>query len=201
MDLNRSTLFDATQAVQYNETSAVFNGNNHSNVQFLSMRVNLNEVSQALPNWIHTQTAYVKLYDPIGSNQDVGVWEVGQENIFGTFYGTGVKADVKVINQNEYLINLGNTIPTLNEWLDKLYFNSKPVYSLYRESAPPVPTHFSIINDIGNSQTFPMEKWNQQFSIFTNISVASNLIIRWERQVANTTLVLAVTELAINFIS
>jgi hypothetical protein len=201
MDLNRSTMLEATNAVQYNETSDVFDGNNHVHVQFLSIRVNLNAVSQALPNWIHTQTAYVKLYDPVGSNTDVGVWEIGQENVFGKFYGTGLNAEAIVINQNEYLINLGNTIPTLNEWLDKLYFNSKPVYSLYREASPPIPTHFTIMNDPLNTQTFPIDKWNQEFSIFTNITTASNLIVRWERHIANTTLMLAVTELSIKFVA
>lgn len=198
LDLNRSTLLEATSSVQFNESSMVFDGADHNNVQLLSVRVKLNEVSQALPNWIHTQTAYVRLYDP--ANTDVGVWEVGQENVFGTFYGTDLKADVKVINQNEYLINLGNSILTLNEWLNKLYFNSKPVFSLYKEASAPIPTHFTVINSMSNSQTFPLNMWNQQFSIFTNIAEASNLIVRWERQVGNTTLILAVTELSINFI-
>ncbi len=200
MDLNRSTLLEATDAVQYNQTSDLFDGDNRSQVQFLSVRVNLNEVSQALPNWIHTQTAYVRLYDPVGTNNDVGVWEIGQENVFGTFYGTDIKANVQVVNQNEYNINLGNSISTLNEWLTKLYYNSKPVHSLYRETAPPIPTHFTIINDILNSQTFSIDRWNQVISIYTNISEASNLLIRWEREIGNTTLVLAVTELSINFI-
>lgn len=202
MDLNRSTLFDATSAVQYNDTSSLFDGNLYNATQFLSVRVKLSDVSAALPAWIHTQTAYVRLYDPLtNAVGQTGRWEVGQENIAGTFYGEFVHARVKLINQNDFQINIGNNIVTLNEWLKKMYYDSKPVYSLYRETAPPAPTHFTVMNHPGNVQTFPLTEWNNTFSVFNNLEDMTNLVVRWERQIGTTTLHLATTELAIKFVN
>jgi hypothetical protein len=202
MDLNRMTLFDATNYVQYNQSSEQFNGNKYDAMQFLSIRVRLSEVSASLPSWIHTQTLYVKLYNPLAQVRPQGKFEVGQENVAGEFFGEGLVARVNTINQNNFEVNLGNNLTTLNEWLDKMYYKAKPIYSLYRESAPPQPTHFTIINDQQNVQTFPLSQWNRAFKIFTNLQAKGNLIIRWDKQLPNnSTLNLATTELPMDFIS
>lgn len=198
MDLNRDIIFDATDAIQYNESSDAFDGTIFNSLQFLSITVKLSEVSQALPDWLHTQTLYVKLMNP---SNNVAKWETSQENTIGSFYGTDLRARTKVINQNNFEINISNNSATLNSWLDAMYYKAKPVYSLYRESAPLLPTHFTIINDIGNEQTFPIINWNAKFNIFTNIQSHSNLVIRWDRLLADSTLLkLAVTEIPLEFI-
>lgn len=202
MDLNRLTLFDATNYVQYNQSSEQFNGTKFDAMQFLSIRVRLSEVSASLPSWIHTQTLYVKLYNPLAQVRPQGKFEVGQENVAGEFFGEGMSARVNTINQNNFEVNLGNNLSTLNEWLDKMYYKAKPIYSLYRESAPPQPTHFTVINDQGNIQTFPLSQWNRSFKIFTNLQAKGNLIIRWDKQLPNnSTLYLATTELPMDFVS
>ena len=198
MDLNRDIIFDATDAVQYNESSDVFNGSTFNNLQFLSITVKLSEVSQALPDWLHTQTMYIKLMSPTNG---VAKWEVSQENVIGTFYGTNLTSRTKTINQNNFEVNIRNNQATLNNWLDALYYKAKPVYSLYRESSPLLPTHFTIINDINNEQTFPVSNWNANFKVFTNIQDHGNLVIRWDRVLGNNTVLkLAVTELPLEFI-
>lgn len=202
MDLSRMTIFDATPYVQYNQTSEIFNGSKYDAMQFLSVRVRLSEVSASLPSWTHTQTLYVKLYNPLAQVRPQGKWEVGQENVAGDFYGENLTARVNTINQNNFEVALDNNITTLNEWLDKMYYKAKPVYSLYRESAPPMPSHFTVINDSQNEQTFPIAQWNRAFKIFTNLQAKGNLVIRWDKQMANGgVLYLATTELPMDFIS
>jgi len=39
MDLNRVTLFDATNQVQYNQSSDVFDGLSYNTIQMLSVRI------------------------------------------------------------------------------------------------------------------------------------------------------------------
>lgn len=201
MDLNRTTLFDATNQVQFNESSDVFDGAKFNELQTLSIRIKLSDISVSLPQWIHTQTLYVKLYDPTLVYPNVGNWEVGQENVFGTFYGTDLQARVNTIDQNNFNVTINNNIATLDEWLNQMYYKARPVYALYRESKAPMPTHFTIINDSNNEQTFQISSWNQYFTIFSNISSHTNLIIRWDRQISGQILKLAVTELPINFIN
>jgi len=202
MDLNRVTLFDATNQVQYNQSSDVFDGLSYNTIQMLSVRIDLSSISQSLPNWIHTQTLFVKLFNPNVTNKIIPSFEVGQENIIGTFYGTDLQARVTTIDQNNFQINIQNNITTLNEWIDKLFYSAKPIFSLYKESKAPIPTHFTVINDINNVQTFPINSWNQNFQIFTNISQQSNLRIRWDRRLNDSSVLqLAVTEIPMNFLN
>jgi hypothetical protein len=202
MDLNRKTLFDASNYVQYNQSSDIFNGSKFDAMQFLSIRVRLSEVSDSLPAWNHTQTLYVKLFNPLTQVRPQGKWEVSQENVDGTFYGKDLVARVNTINQNNFEIKLDNNINTLDKWLDELYYKSRPVYATYKESEPPMPTHFTVLNDMNNVQTFPIANWNRAFKVFTNLQAKGNLVIRWDEQLANgTVLQLATTELPMDFIS
>lgn len=202
MDLSRMTLFDATSYVQYNQTSEQFNGQKYDSMQFLSVRVRLSEVSASLPSWLHTQTLYVKLFNPLAQVRPQGKFEVGQENIAGDFFGEDLTARVNTINQNNFEVELGNNISTLNEWLARMYYRAKPVYTIYRESEPPMPTHFTIINDQQNHQTFPLSQWNRAFKVFTNLQAKGNLVIRWDKQLPNnSSLYLATTEIPLDFIS
>ncbi len=204
MDLRRDVIFEATNAVQYNESSDVFDGGLFNGIQALSVSVRLSNVSQSLPDWLHVQTLYVKLFDPTLNVNAQPKFEVSQENVLGSFYGTDLTARTNTINQNDFEINIGNNIPTLNEWIERLYYKAKPVYSLYRESEAPRPTHFTIMNDTGNPQTFPIAMWDKAFHVFTNLQGKSNLVIRWDRWLnegAAGALQLAVTEVPLEFIS
>lgn len=202
MDLNRQTLFDATPHIQYNQSSEVFNGTRFDAMQFLSIRVQLAEISASLPSWNHTQTLFVKLYNPLTQVRPQGKWEVGQENVDGEFFGKDMIARVNTINQNNFEVALDNNQLTLKAWLDEMYFKARPVYSMYRESEPPTPTHFTILNDSANPQTFPISNWNRAFRVYTNLQAKGNLVIRWDKQMPNnTTLQLAITELPMDFIS
>jgi hypothetical protein len=200
MDLNRSIALNVTGQIRFNDSSDIFDGNNYDTNQFLSVSIRLSDASAALPDWIHTQTLYVKLLDPTLDVRHTGRFEVSQENVQGTYYGTNIVASTTVVNQNSFDININNLIPTLDEWLDALYYKAKPVYSLYREVAPPVPTHFTIMNDPNNLQTFAIGNWAASFKVFTNITDHGNLIVRWDRQLANgQTLQLATTEIPLDF--
>ena len=198
MDLNRETMFDVTGHVQYNESSDVYDGNAYDTMQFLSVRLNLASVSGAYPTWLHTQNTYLKLMPPVTNR---GIWEVGPENVAGTFYGTDLTADTTLIDQNNFEVNISNHYTTRDEWLQNLYYKARPVFTLYREVRPPEPTHFTVITGVGTPQTFSVQSWNQMFRVNTNIAAAGNLVIRWDRILDNNqVLQLATTELPLNFL-
>ena len=200
MDLTRSTLLDATDAIQYNDTGEIFDGAKYNGMQFLSIRVKLSDVSVALPAYIHTQTMYVRLTDPTLQVNQTPLFEVGQENVAGDFYGTNLVARTIAIDQNNFEIDIGNNSQTLNEWVERLFYKSKPVFSLYREQKAPMPTHFTVMNSSVNPQTFSIANWNKRFNIFTNIQDDKNLVIRWDRQLDGQTLQLGVTEIPIQML-
>ena len=202
MDLSRSVLFDATSQVIYNASSDIFDGNNYNSIQKLSIRVNLSNVSAALPDWLHTQTLYVKLNNPNITNKLIPSFEVSQENVDGSFYGSSLTARTTVVDQNNYQVSIQNNRLTLDSWINDLYFKTNPVYSLYKESKAPTPNQFSIINDLNNIQTFPITSWNQTLHIFSDLSQTTNLVVRWERKLNDSSVLqLAVSEIPLQVLN
>lgn len=202
MDLSRTILFDATSQVIYNASSDIFDGNNYNSIQKLSIRLDLSNVSNALPQWLHTQTLYVKLNNPNVTNKLIPSFEVSQENVQGTFYGGTLEARTTVVDQNNYQVYIQNNRLTLQSWIDDLFYKTNPVFSAHKESKAPQPNQFSIINDINNIQTFPITSWNQTLHIFSDLSSSTNLIVRWERKLNDSSVLqLSVSEIPINFLN
>ena len=177
MDLNRDILFDVTPFIYYNANSDVFNGKSYGTVQNLSIRLNLKDASRGLKAYIHTQTMAVSLRASADSNEDTK-WLIGFEPNQQPFYGSNLNATAAMINQNLYRVNLRSGFASEAEWLNALYYNSKPLLDIKREIKPIEPTHFRIHN--GNSSTeYPIWKWNYTLDVAGKLTDTSTLYIEF----------------------
>lgn len=171
-DLNRDVMFDVTPYIYFNQSSDVFNPVGYGLVQKLSVRVNLKDVSQALPSFIHTQTQTVVLMSPgtvAGANWKLA-FEPNQEPLFGE----ALSAQVNMINQNLWRLNIRAGITNFNDWLDRVFYDSKPLYDLRKEQKAPEPTHIVLFIGAARSEV-PISMWNQEFTVSLNLSSQSNL--------------------------
>lgn len=178
-DLNRDIMFDVTPYVYYNQSSDVFDADGYGLVQNLSIRLNLKDVSSALPSYIHTQTQSVVLMSPgsvAGANWKVA-FEANQEPLFGE----SIFAQVNMINQNLWRLNVRAGITNFSDWLDRFFYDSKPLHDVRRESKTPEPTHMVFFIGAARSEV-PIEQWNQQFTVSLNLSSQSNLQIEFIRR-------------------
>ena len=139
MDLRRDIMIDVTAFVRFNENSDVWTGNTFNNIQNLSVRINLSDVSESFPDYIHTQTLFIILRRPgnvVGPKFEIG-FEPNQANLFGQ----NLEASATMINQNLWKVNLKNDISNLSTWIDQLYYNTKPLFNNRREDRPVMLTH------------------------------------------------------------
>jgi hypothetical protein len=178
-DLNRDVMFDVTPYIYFNQSSDVFNPVGYGLVQKLSVRVNLKDVSQALPSFIHTQTQTVVLMSPgtvAGANWKLA-FEPNQEPLFGE----ALSAQVNMINQNLWRLNIRAGITNFNDWLDRVFYDSKPLYDLRKEQKAPEPTHIAMFIGAARSEV-PISMWNQEFTVSLNLSSQSNLQMEFIRR-------------------
>ena len=176
MDLRRDLLIDATAFVRYNDTASVWVGNSYNNIQNLSVRINLSDISESFPDYIHTQTMFIILRKPgtaAGNKFEIG-FEPNQANLFGV----GLAARAVMTNQNLWRVTLTNDLANMAEWLEHLYYNTKPLFSVRREERAPMPTHFALIVD-GVRFEQPITSWNQELTVSSNLSLHSNLYIEF----------------------
>ncbi len=178
-DLNRDVMFEVTPYVYYNQSSDVFDPDGYGIVQNLSIRVNLKDISAALPSYVHTQTQSVVLMSPgtvAGANWKIA-FEANQEPLFGE----ALSAQVVMINQNLWRLNVRAGITNFNDWLDRFFYDFKPLYDVRREAKTPEPTHMVLF--IGGARSeVPIEYWNQEFTVSLNLSAQANLQIEFIRR-------------------
>lgn len=182
MDLKRDILLDVSSYVHFNETSDVWNGNEYNTIQNLSIRINLADISPAFPDYIHTQTLNIVLRKPF--TEEGTKYEIGFEPNQKELYGTNLKAVCQMVNQNYWKVNIKNNISNMLEWVDKLYLNTKPVYSIRREERPLTPTHFAIVIDEHRFE-HPLSDWDKTLVVSTNLDLKSNVYVEFLKEVNN----------------
>lgn len=178
-DLNRDVMFDVTPYVYYNQSSDVFSGSTYGVVQNLSIRVNMKDVSAALPSYIHTQTQSIVLVSA-GTVQAANwkvAFEVNQEPLFGE----NLFAMTNMINQNLWRINVRSGITQFSDWLNRTFYDSKPLHDSRKEVRAPEPTHMVFFNGDARSEV-PIVYWNQDFTVSTNLTGQNNVQIEFIRR-------------------
>ena len=194
MDLRRDIMIDVTAFVRFNESSDVWTGNTFNNIQNLSVRINLSDVSESFPDYIHTQTLFIILRragNVAGSKFEIG-FEPNQANLFGQ----NLEASAAMTNQNLWKVNLKNDISNLVTWIDQLYYNTKPLFNNRREDRPVMPTHFAIVVD-GARFEQPITSWDKDITVNSNLDLYSNIYIEFLKIDAGNTLKLSVAGLPI----
>lgn len=178
-NLERAVSFDVTPYVQYNPGSVIFNGLSYGVNQSLSVRINIRDISPAFNSYIHIQNIQVLLREPGTSRQTN--WSIIFEPGQPAPYGIDTSAKVEILGASLTRIYLSNGAGSLNDWLDKLFYNTKPLYDNARESAAPAPNYFAIL--VGNDRfEFPVAAWNNPFTIPAGLTINDTMFIEFIRR-------------------
>ncbi len=194
MDLLRSTMFDVTPDVSYNQNSDAFSPLLYNETQNLSVRINLRDVSGAFKSYIHTQTLAVNLREPVDANNTH--WSVQFDPGQNPFYGVNLHARTQMVNSNLWNIQVHSNRANFQDWIRDVYKATKPLLDRRSQVAPPDPTHFVIFKG-ANRHEFPITSWNQQLTVSTAIGSSGTLFIEFIRRTAGGDLRLAVAGLPI----
>jgi hypothetical protein len=193
--LERNVVYDATPYVKINTNSPAFNPTTYGVRQHLSVSVNLNDVNGSYPKYIHVQTIDVVLMGP-GTDRTNNNWQIGFDPNQDPLYGIGLALSSTFVNQNLETINVSCGATTVDDWLNKLYYATKPLVDPVKETVPPVPDFFSISVN-GQDIQFPVTQWNSTLQIPGVLQNSSTAFIKFFKRTSNNDIQLAICGLPV----
>lgn len=143
MNLDRNILYDITNIVGITSQSPSFNPLGYGIMQRLTFMVDLAKVSGAYSSFLHIQTVDILLRGQATDTTLITPWEVGNQvptNV--PYYGAELKAVRNgTVQQKVYI---GNNCTTVDQFINKLYKPTQPLFNPLTETEPPTPTHIEI---------------------------------------------------------
>lgn len=193
-NLERKTTYRVDHLIRYNtETNAGYDPIGYGINQRVSVSVNLNDVSGQYNKHIHTQVVEILLQKQATEpGYPWSVKEAGSE----IRYGIDVEAEYQQVNQNLKYIWVDSGCTSTEDWLDKLYFKSSPLYDRFTEAKAPLPNFFIIEHGDINIEA-PVSDWNKQFQTPGIIKAYGNVNIRFILRTSDNDLQLSMASLMI----
>lgn len=193
-NLDRTASFEVTSMVQYNTDSDVYNGKAYGVNQKLSVRINLKNVNNAFISYIHVQTLDITLNHE-GFERTTN-WTVGFVPGQAPRYGNNLKARVAMITANSYRVRLASEFLTLSDWLQNLFYNSKPIINPSRELTAPEPNFFAIV--VGSSRyEYPVSAWNSELTIGQSFDINGTMFIEFFRREPGNDIILGMSAMPV----
>lgn len=181
-NLDRDISFDVTPFISYNSPAQSFNGKTFGVNQFVSVRVNIRDVSSSFNSYIYVQNVQIQLREP-GTARTTN-WAIKYETTQPNPYGVDLNAKIDILSATSTRIYLSSGCTTQTEWLERLYFNTKPMYDNRRETKAPTPNFFAI--EVGSARyEYPVSAWNNPVVINSGLEVNDTLFIEWIQRQAS----------------
>lgn len=193
---DRTTVYNVTGLVEFSSNGPAFNPIAYGINQRLSVAVNLQAVNGAYRDYRHVQTVEVILWGPATDRDDTNwsiAFDIGQNPPYGV---DPHHALIEFVNVNLYRLNLASGATTEAEWLQKLYYASKPLIDQQRELVPPAPTHFRL--RFGNYDLeYQINEWNETKQIGNGLANNGTVFIEFIKRTPQSDMQLAVGALPI----
>lgn len=189
MNLDRSILVRVTPYVQLAENAPAFEPLTMGVKQLLNVQLNLKDAVPSFKNYLHAQTIGVTLLT--GGGEANTNWRVEYEPGQNPQYGIGNHFQFVFVNANLKRTKIDMGLNDQAEWLDRLYYNTKPVMNLAIEDTPPTPTHFAIITNAMRTEHL-LSEWKDIFDLGNEIYHGHTLFIEFFRRTTTNDIRLAV---------
>lgn len=196
LNLDRNMLYDVTGLVELGPNSDPFRGLLYGQRQDLNFVLNLQKVNSQFRAWNHIQTVGITLFRD--GNATGTKWSIAFTPNQNPVYGMNIAARTKMINQNLSNVDISNGFATQEEWLEALYYNTKPIFNprLEGPERPIPPDHFVLMH--GNSETkYPLDRWDKVNQILGTVAPNSTLFVKFVRQGVNRDMILTVAGLTV----
>lgn len=195
LNLNRNIFINVTPYVQFAENTGAFDPKAYGYSQIKSITLNLALASGTFKPYIHTQVVTITLArapaGPLDQGQDTHVthWTVLSQPGSGVIpYGIDTVMIIAVPDEDTHdigrIIDFTVGCETLEDWLDKVYYRTYPLFDPRVEMAPPRPTHFEIFDIYGSKSSFTIDEWNTQLNLSFNIAANSTPFVRFYKLTA-----------------
>lgn len=193
-NLDRDITYNVTQYVELAANSNAFNPLGYGSAQQLTVMVDLSKVSPEYVSYRHVQTIQVSLLrtpDVPGTLFNIG-FTPGQTPL----YGDELTASLVYVSANNWTLNMASGADTYEEWLDRVYYASKPLHNASTEVKAPLPNLMRLVFSTFTLD-LPMTDWNRNITVANDLANGQLLYVKFIRQYANTDLQLSVSGLSV----
>lgn len=194
LNMDRQAVYHATPYVTINTNTRPFDPIAFGVSQKLSVSVNLNKVNPSYMSYIHTQTIEIVLLAP-GTEHNTN-WTIAFSPGQDPVYGKNNSATTTFINQNLMKVNLKMGMLTKDEWLERVFYRTQPLFDDAREIKAPAPNFFKFTVG-GKSFEFPIEQWGSDLTLDRTIPNASTLFVEFFKRTPENDLQLGVSGLPV----
>jgi hypothetical protein len=186
-NLDRNLSYDVTGFVHYNLNSDQFNGKAYGLNQNLSVYINLRDVTPIFKSFIFNQTLTVVLKEP-GTARTTN-WTIAYEPNQDPLYGVNLHAKAQMVTASNWRLRLDSGINTADVWLERVFYDGKPIIDYRREVKAPTPNFFAIL--IGTDRfEFPINMWNQELTIGRTLAINGTIFIEFFKRESGTDIIL-----------
>lgn len=195
MNLDRNILYDITNVVGLTTTSPAFNPIGYGITQRLTFVVDLAAVSGIYSTFLHVQTVDIVLRGQASDSSLVNVWEVGSQVPSSVpYYGTNLKAlRNATVNQKVYI---GNNLQTTQDFIDKVYRPTMPLFNPLTELEAPEPTHIEVCY-LDKTIFTTVDDYDQEFSFDVNVPLLSNVEVVFYKETVTGYLKLSIASMLV----
>lgn len=195
LNLDRKTFDKVTPYVFFNTNAQPFNPKLYGINQQISVSIDISKVNPSYKKWIHVQVLDVVL-NRHATDKSTSPWTIGYERAQNPPFGKDNWAEVTYIDANLKHVSIKCNETNFDKWLERMYYNTKPLFSDIRESKPPKPNMFAIhIKD--KSFEFNIEQWNYPLSVSTLIGTEETIYVRFFKRTPDIDLQLAIAGLPV----
>ena len=195
MNLDRNVLFDITNVVGLTQNSPSFNPLAYGITQRLTFVVDLAKVGGVYSTYLHIQTVDIILRGQASDTSLTNVWEVGSQVPSALpYYGTNLRA---VRNEAVHSkVYIGNNFSTVQEFIDKVYRSTGPLYNPLTELEAPAPTHIEVCYG-DKTVLMPIANYDQEVIFPVTVDKLSNVEIVFYKETVTGYLKLSVASMLV----
>lgn len=188
--LDRKTMVDVTDHVYSSGiNSHNFDGKDYTNVQHLSVAVQLKDVFPDYPSFKHVQEFEISLKGP---------WKSSKYPYFMSYSLSGEpvvgeQTQIKLFeNTDKPYIQVNDGFRHQFEWLSAMYYNTIPMCDGDIEHEAPRPTHFRVTTSEGDELGYwDISRWDDDLNIDTMRADDNTFFVHFVKETENQDLHLA----------
>lgn len=193
--IDRDIALDVTDKVEVTSTSAVWDPLLFGVKQRMTFALDISKVDARYSDYRHTQSLAFSLLQ--AGNIDGGNnWLITFENGYAD-YGDKIVANLAYISSQVWTCGIDCGAATVEEWLERLYYRTRPMYDSSSEGGPLAPTHF-VLQIGGLRYRKPISSWNLPFTVQSGGAEGDLAVIHWVQEVNGVDLQLATSGLIIH---
>lgn len=191
-NLDRRISHNVTSYVRINTNVSVFDPIGYGKLQRLSVSLNIKDADPTFRTYFFTQTVDFVLNPYTAAN--ITNWTIGFAPGQNPRYGIATYATKRYISVGNTKVRINCGHEDFDDWLQKVYKNTLPLFDPQREAGPIMPSHFALLIN-GIETEYPISAWNNEFTVAQIVPNQGTIYVKFIKKLLNTDLQLSIAGL------